>query len=141
MKYHARQGGVTEHSSETIDLLLPGMIRKCPNNVPFCNSLELALHFAKHGHRFGASDASEYERIAEAFMDGPLNGDGHECIRPHGDRVRFGFLTHYEGVTCRIPVPECIRTFYPVEPTTIARHGGEAAYFRFECARRSGVNL
>jgi hypothetical protein len=127
--------------SATIDLLLPGMVRTCPNNVPYCNSWERAIHFAKHGHKFGASDASEYERMAEVFMYGPLNGDGHECIRPQGDRVRFGFATHYEGVTRTAPAPECIRTFYPVELTTIARRGGEAAYFRFECRRSSGVDL
>src|SRR5216684_9386331 len=107
------------------------MIRQSSNNVPYCNAWELAIHFAKHGQKFAASDASEYERIAEVFMDGPLNGDAQECFRPEGDRLRFGFVTHYFGVTRRIPAPECIRTFYPVKPTTIARRGGEPGYFAF----------
>src|SRR5260370_23081055 len=111
---------------DIIDLLLLGMIRRCPNNVPYCNAWELATHFAKHGQKFAAYDASEYERIADAFMDGPLNGDAQECNRPYGDRLRFGFVTHYLGVTRRIPAPECIRTFYPGNLTTIVRRNGEA---------------
>ncbi|HVS88751.1 MAG TPA: hypothetical protein VHF01_11105 [Candidatus Acidoferrum sp.] len=126
---------------DTIDLLLHGVIRGCPNNVPYCNAWELATHFAKHGHKFAASDASEYENIAEAFLNGPLNGDTQECTRPDADRVRFGFVTHYFGVTRTVPAPECIRTFYPVKLTTIAGRGGEAGYFNFECGRHSGINL
>jgi hypothetical protein len=110
--------------------------------MPFANLFERDLHFTKHGHKFGASDASEYERMADAFMYGPLDDDSRECVRPDGvDRVRFGFVTHYEGITCLIPAPEVLRTFYPVKITTISRHGGEAAYFAFECGRRIGLNL
>ncbi len=110
--------------------------------MPFANLFERDLHFTKHGHKFGALDAPEYERMADAFMYGPMDDDTSECIRPDGiDRVRFGFVTHYEGIACQVPAPEVIRTFYPVRLTTIARHGGEAAYFAFECNRRSGVDL
>ncbi len=102
--------------------------------MPFLSNFERDLHFTKHGHKFHAADASEYERMADEFIYGLLDFDTHECIRPSGkDRVRFGFLTHYEGVACRIP--EFIRTFYPVRVTTIARHGGDVGYFAYECSR------
>jgi hypothetical protein len=108
--------------------------------MPFCNTWERDTHFVKHGHKLGAADASEYESMADEFMDGPL-GDAHECSRPEHDRVRFGFVTHLEGIARPTPAPECIRTFYPVMATTIARHGGEAGYFTFECNRQHGVDL
>lgn len=106
--------------------------------MPFANSFERDLHFTKHGHKFGARDAQEYEMLADTFMYGPLDQDTRECIRPGAiDRVRFGFGTHYEGVARMIPLPEVIRTFYPVKQTAIARHGGESGYFDFECERQS----
>ena len=105
--------------------------------MPFSSRFERDLHFTKHGHKFGATDAEEYERMADAFMFGAMDVDAQECIRPSNiDRVRFGFGTHYEGVACIVPV--FVRTFYPVQLTIIARHGGEAGYFSYECGR---VNL
>ena len=69
----------------------------------------------------------------------PQPVDARDCVRPnYGHRVRFGFVSHLEGVARRIPAPECVRTFFPVKRTTIARHGGEAGYFRFECDRIPG---
>lgn len=112
---------------------------KCPA-MPFCNAWERDTHFVKHGHKFGAADASEYERMADEFMVGPL-GDARECSRADHDRLRFGFVTHLECIARTAPAPECIRTFYPVGATAIARHGGEAGYFVFECNRQHGVNL
>jgi len=107
--------------------------------MPFANLLERDIHFTKHGHKFGAKDAMEYEELADAFMYGPLDVDTRECTRPTAiDRVRFGFVTHFLGVSCLIPAPEVIRTFYKVERTIIAWRGGERAYFSFECGR---VNL
>lgn len=104
--------------------------------------MERDLHFTKHGHKFGAADASEYERMADEFMFGAQPVDARDCMRPnYGDRVRFGFVSHLEGVARRIPAPECVRTFFPAKRTTIARHGGEAGYFRFECDRIPGINL
>lgn len=116
------------------------MINSLP--MPFCNALERDTHFVKHGSKFGAVDAAEYERMADMFVFGARAGDAQDCIRPYnGDRVRFGFVTHFECVVRRVPVPECVRTFYPVKATLIARHGGEAGYFADECARVPGVNL
>ena len=116
------------------------MIVKATVAVPFANTFERDLHFAKHGHKFGAADALQYERMADVFMFGGIGVETHECIRPRNtDRVRFDFGTHYEGVACI--VPEFVRTFYPVRAATIARHGDEAGYFAYECGRVSGVNL
>lgn len=112
--------------------------------MPFRNVLERDLHFTKHGHKFGASDAAEYERMADEFMHGPLGVDTHECKRPVSptgvqDRLRFDFGTHYQGVACIAPV--FIRTFHPVELRFILKRGGEAAYFAYQCGRMAGVSL
>jgi len=102
--------------------------------MPFANDIERDLHFAKHGHKFRALDAFQYETMADQFMFGALSADTRECIRPSQvDRVRFGFVTHYQGIACM--TPEFVRTFYPVKQTTIARRGGEAGYFAYECSR------
>ncbi len=64
-------------------------------------------------------------------MFGPLSVDARDCARLNqGHRVRFGLVSHLEGVARRTPAPECFRTFFPVKPTTIARPGGEARYFQ-----------
>ncbi len=115
------------------------MIHSFP--VPFCDVWERDTHFVKHGQKFGAADAAEYERMADSFVFGATADDARDCIRPNVDRVRFGFVTHLEGIVRRVPEPECVRTFYPVRGTTIANHGGEAGYFAYECARVPGVNL
>lgn len=110
--------------------------------MPFCSQLERDIHFAKHGHKVGAADAFEYEKMADDFMFRLAVSDARDCIRPNeGDRVRFGFVTHLEAVSRRLPPPECIRTFYPVRPALIARHGGEVRYFEYECGRVVGMNL
>ncbi len=102
--------------------------------MPFANSFERNIHFVKHGHKFGAADALEYERMADQFMYGLLDIDTHECTRPNNvDYIRFGFGTHYEGIICMIR--DVLRTFYPVEAIVIARHGGETNYFAHECSR------
>jgi hypothetical protein len=104
--------------------------------MPFCNAWERDTHFVKHGDKFRAADALEYERIADAFMFGAQGQDAQECIRPNGvDRVRFDFWTRYFCVSRLDPVPECLRTFYPVERVTIAYHGGSARYLQYECGR------
>jgi hypothetical protein len=80
--------------------------------------------------------------MADEFIFGPLAADARDCVRPNdGDRVRFGFANHWEGVARRNPVPEFIRTFFPVEQKRIAKRGGEAGYFRYECGRVPGINL
>lgn len=112
--------------------------------MPFADGFERDLHFKKHGHKFGAADAVEYERMADHFMYGPLDPDARECTRPVGptgvqDKVRFDFGTHYEAIACI--VPSFLRTFFPVELRFILRRGGETGYFAYECGRMAGVNL
>ena len=102
--------------------------------MPFRNQLERDLHFAKHGHEFGAANASDYERMADGFMFGPTQADARECLRPGGkDRVRFGFTTHIQGVACTQPV--FVRTLFVVWPARIQRHNGSQGYFTYECGR------
>ncbi len=102
--------------------------------MPFRNQFERDIHFRKHGSEFGATDAADYERMADRFMFGTMDPDTHECTRPRGfDRIRFGYTTYIEGVACTNPV--YLRTFYVVNPFLVAGHGGNQGYFTCECAR------
>ena len=102
--------------------------------MPFQDTLERDLHFAKHGHEFGAADAAEYERMADAFMFGPIAAEVRECIRQNGmDRLRFGYSSHHFGVATTRPVS--VRTFYIVRAINIASHGGTREYFQWQCGR------
>lgn len=102
--------------------------------MPFANPAERDLHYAKHGHQFGAVDPLEYERLADDFLYGAMAVSTHECIRPDRiDRVRFDYGTHFEGVACR--QPDFIRTFFAVDLRRVRRRGGEAGYFAYECGR------
>jgi pyocin large subunit-like protein len=51
--------------------------------MPFANELERAIHFAKHGHEFGASTEIDHERMADAFLSHPMTMTMRECIRPN----------------------------------------------------------
>lgn len=104
--------------------------------MPFCNLLERDIHFAKHGKKFSAVDAAEYERMADDFAFGEMRPSVRECVRPSGsDQIRFDFGTHYFSVCRIVPEPPCVRTFYPVRQTIIANRGGEEQYFVTECSR------
>ena len=64
--------------------------------MPFLDALQRDIHFAKHGREFGAADAMEYERMADAFMFDPITADIGECTRRNGrDRLRFGYTSHH----------------------------------------------
>ncbi|SRR5258708_35406735 len=102
--------------------------------MPFANNFERALHFQKHGHEFGASTEIDYEQMADAFMFGILAPPAQECTRPNRvDRLRFNNSNRNFGVAH--VRPEFLRTFYRVSSIKIARHGGGAAFFGYECAR------
>lgn len=102
--------------------------------MPFQNTLERDLHFAKHGHEVGASDALEYERMADTFMFGAMAIEVHECVRLHGgDRIRFGFVTYRLGAVST--VPQFVRTFHIVRLPLTMRHGGTAGFFAWQCSR------
>jgi hypothetical protein len=101
--------------------------------MPFVSPWERDIHFARHGHKLGAANAQEYERMADDFMFGNLLPDTRECLRPGVDRLRLGFTTRNFGVACTHPI--FVRTFYPVKASVIVGRGGVATYFAYECAR------
>jgi len=102
--------------------------------MPFQDTLERDIHFAKHGSEFGAIDAVEYERMADTFMFSAMALEVHECIRPQGqDRIRFGFITFRLGVAC--VAPQFIRTFHVVGLRTVRSHRDSVGYFAWQCGR------
>lgn len=108
--------------------------------MPFANVLERDIHYAKHGHEFGAANPAEYEQLADAFMYGPATPTTHECTRPQGlDQVRFDFASYHEAVA-RI-APAFLKTFLIVRNKTVARHGGPAGHFAWDCGRVEGVDI
>ena len=108
--------------------------------MPFASLLERDIHFARHGHEFGAADPAEYEQLAETFMYGAMAATTHECTRPRGiDRIRFDFASYHEAVA-RI-APAFLKTFFIVRNKTVARHGGPVGYFAWDCGRVEGANI
>ena len=102
--------------------------------MPFANPMELALHFQKHGYKFGAATAADYQAMADAFMFGAMNQDTHECVRPSGtDRLRHNFVSRHFGCACINPA--FVRTFYPISAAKHTRHGSAANFFAYECGR------
>jgi hypothetical protein len=105
--------------------------------MPFQNAWRRGIHFRKHGHKFGAADEFIYEAMADAFMNGPMNTTTQERIRVNRvDRLRLDFTTAHFGTACISP--RFVRTFYPVAPLMLAKHGGCAGFLAYECGR---VNL
>lgn len=68
--------------------------------MPFKHRYDLQRHFVRHGDEFGATTADEYERLADAFVTGPLREGALECTR-NGDLVRFDPRTCEFGVLTR----------------------------------------
>jgi len=103
--------------------------------VPFENAYQRASHFAKHGADCGAADEVAYEAMADAFLTGPMNATTNECTRPNRvDYLRFDSVSFHFGVFC---VPGVfVRTLYPVNRAYVARRGGPARFFTYECTRR-----
>ena len=102
--------------------------------VPFVSVFELNIHFAKHGAKFGAATAADYEALADTFLCGPMDATTNDCTRPNAvDYLRFNTANSHFGVLCL--TNNCVRTFYPASARLIAHRGGMAAFFTFECAR------
>ena len=55
-------------------------------------------HFYKHGSDFGCVTSAQYERLAEAFLGGPLTSDAAECTRIGGALVRYNESTREFGI-------------------------------------------
>ena len=102
--------------------------------MPFSSPEEGAIHFLKHGHKFGAATELEYEQMADTFMTEPMTLTRRECIRPNGtDRLRFDIANNHFGVA--VVASAIIKTYYVIKAFTIQHHGGKVAYFTFECGR------
>ena len=102
--------------------------------MPFANAEERSLHFARHGHEFAASDALQYEGMADAFMAAPMTITTRECIRPNQThRVRLNVANKHFGVA--VVQSEIILTYYIVPLHKVIRRGGIATFFTYECSR------
>lgn len=66
--------------------------------MPFKHRAALERHFIGHGEDFAVKTADEYERLAEAFMRGPLRDGARECFKRTGELVRFDPRTAEFGV-------------------------------------------
>lgn len=99
--------------------------------MPFASPPQLSLHFAKHGHKFGAATEQDYEKMADAFMSQALHSQLHECIGTNGDRIRLEEITLYYGVAYNVST---IRTFHTKDANQIAHAGGPAGYIAQKCA-------
>lgn len=101
--------------------------------VPFPSATQRAIHFAKHGHKFGAVDEFDYERMADVFMGLPLHPNIHECYRAFGtfDRIRLDALTRYFGVAYNGMI---LRTFHTRSVAEIAARGGPQGFVLYKCS-------
>ncbi len=101
--------------------------------VPFANQRQLAIHFAKHAHKFGLSTEREYEEMADAFMSQAINADLFECTSPHGSQRRYRLQgsTLYFGVAVQVTV---LITFHPRDAHGVAMRGGPAGFVAHQCS-------
>jgi hypothetical protein len=117
----------------------------------FVNARQRNRKFSKHGAEFGASNAEDYERSADAFLGGVVPSGVHECARKEGDRVRYNPQNDAYGV---IDAAGIIRTYYKPVPCSSIRdallrasvrqagmchgHATNLLYFQSECRRIYG---
>jgi hypothetical protein len=105
--------------------------------VPFPDPKERAKHFIKHGHKFGAADEFEYERMADAFMTAPAHPNLYEGVRATAsragsrDRFRLDAITLHFGIAYGVLE---LRTYHIRDPHGIAMHGGPAGFIAHKCA-------
>lgn len=113
----------------------------------FLNQRQLRRHFSEHGGDFGASNAQEYEGLADSFLGKPLGGNVQEGIRNKGDKVRYDTQSQEYGV---LDASGIIRTYYkpvpcvtlPISARALMRLTGRChkyannfLYFQSECRR------
>jgi hypothetical protein len=80
-----------------------------PRNLGFASG-QLISHFSDHAGDFSATTESEYEALADRFLNKPKTSQMHECSRlKGGDRVRFDKVTNEFGVVSPGGV---IRSYY-----------------------------
>ena len=80
---------------------------------------KLADHFTKHRADFGAPTQQHYEILADRFLSAPLSGGIKQCIRKHGDIVRYDPATEEYGVLSNQGV---IRTYFKPLPCSKVSH-------------------
>ena len=74
---------------------------------------QLTYHFQEHGSDFGASNANDYERMADAFLGGSKTATAHECVRSCGMKLRYDPADESFGVIDRANI---IRTYFKPVP-------------------------
>jgi len=113
----------------------------------FESAEQLRLHFRKHGGDFGASNAINYEQMADSFLGGNRQEGVHECVRLCGARLRYDPSSEEYGV---LDAQATIRTYFkPVPCSQVPFHEREATrqsgrchiyasnliYFKLECQK------
>lgn len=108
---------------------------------------QLRLHFQEHGGDFGASDADEYEQMADAFLGGSTAPTVHECVRRCGVKIRYDPADESFGI---LDSNKVIRTYFKPVPCSslpgavraIAKQAGRChpcannlVYFKTECKK------
>ena len=130
---------------------LPNVIRsraRMPlKTLGFMNVRQRNRHFSAHGAEFGASNAQDYEKLADEFLGGVAASGVLENVRSRGDMVRYDPATEAFGVmdstgiirTYFKPVP-CVNV--PASIRAIEKNAGRChdlpdnlSYFRSECLR------
>jgi pyocin large subunit-like protein len=97
----------------------------------FVSIAELNRHFQKHGGDFGASNANEYERMADAFLGGSKTATAHECVRSGRVKVRYDPSDEAFGL---IDSADIICTYFkPVPCSTLPGALREAARLAGRC--------
>lgn len=80
--------------------------------MPFEDRQDLLEHFADHWDEFGVGTPEEYERLADAFMFGPLSANIEECVRVQGGFCRYDRDTqeygtvNAQGFLCTYFIPD-----------------------------------
>jgi len=104
-------------------------------------------HFSEHGGDFRASNADEYEQMADTFLSGLKPEGVHECVRAGGSMLRYDPASEAFGV---LDAQSIIRTYYkpiPCQSVPVAmrdatrrrgrchQYGTNLIYFRVECRK------
>lgn len=108
---------------------------------------QLRRHFQDHGDDFSASNAEEYEQMADVFLAGEKPEGVHECVRLSGAILRYDPISEAYGV---LDAQLIIRTYFkPVPCSRVPFHERESArqsgrchacannlaYFNSECKK------
>ena len=79
----------------------------------FADTAKLLDHFARHGGDFGAASASDYEQMANDFLNDPRPTGVLDKTRANGDTVRFNPATQEFGI---VKADGTLRTYYKPDP-------------------------